>query len=233
MLKIGVVVADMDEYRPLADRLQSHLLSKETVYGMDKSIFELNGAQVICVRSRIGKVNATTAATHLVEAGCNAVLNFGYSGGISRVSRGEVVLVNRFLEHDFDLTPLGYKPCEKPEQDFIYDADPTLLQCFVGQLPNAPVGTAVCGDRFICNEDDRLRMKNDFDAISCDMETGAIASVCHFAGVPFMALRQISDDAGEDANAAYREKCADDETDMADSFYNCLCAVMEKLKDEA
>ncbi len=233
MLKIGVVIADMGEYRPLSERLQERLQAKETVYGMEKSTFLLNGAQVVCICSRIGKVNATIAATHLAENGCNVILNFGYSGGISRAPRGAVVLADRFIEHDFDLTPLGYKPCEKPEQDFIYMADPTLLECFVGQLPNAPVGTAVCGDRFICNEADRIRMKNDFDAVSCDMETGAIASVCHFADVPFMAMRQISDDAGDDASDSYREKCIDGETTMADAFFNCLCAVIEKFKNEA
>ena len=28
-----------------------------------------------------------------------------------------------FLEHDFDLTGIGYKPCEKPSQKYIYDAE--------------------------------------------------------------------------------------------------------------
>ena len=35
------------------------------------------------------------------------------------------------------------------------------------------------------------------------METGAIASVCHDTGIPFLAIRQISDTADDTAAESY------------------------------
>ena len=47
--------------------------------------------------------------------------------------------------------------------------------------------------------------KETFNINEFDMETGAEASVCHDAGVPFLAIRQISDTADDTAATSYRE----------------------------
>ena len=52
--------------------------------------------------------------------------------------------------------------------------------------------------------------------MSCDMETAAIAYVCEFSKVPFLALRRISDDAGADATDSYREMNSSGETLLSD-----------------
>ncbi len=228
MKKIGIVVADLEEYRPFCALAQKTKIAGGKPFGMDEIVFTLNGCEIRCVLSNCGKVNATMAATYLVSAGCDTLLNFGYSGGISRVCRGEIVLADRYLEHDFDLTMIGYKPCEKPGQEYIYSADVKLLECFKKQLPDVTVGTAVCGDRFICNESERLFLKETFDAVSCDMETAAIASVCFAAKIPFLALRRISDDAGADAKNSYRAMYNGGETSLMDTFYRCLCGLTQE-----
>lgn len=205
MLKIGIVVADSDEYKPLLEYIEKGKYEEYSFLGRMAHKFNIGKAQVVSILCGIGKVNATAAAMHLVDIGCNIILNFGLSGGISGVFKGDVCLCDKFLEHDFDLTGIGYKPCEKPSQRYIYDADTSLIEKFKQILPQVKVGTAVTGDRFICNADDRDYFKNEFSAMSCDMETAAIAYVCDFANVPFLALRRISDDAGADAVDSYRE----------------------------
>lgn len=230
-LRIGIVVADPDEFSGFEPYTRGgtefELLSRKGV------AFSVNGAsrkaEVACVVSKIGKVNAAAVTAALIGSGCNVILNFGLSGGISRIRRGELSIATRYLEHDFDLTGIGYKPCEKPGQEYIYDADPRLLEIFKAALPEAVCGTAVCGDRFICNEQDRQFFAKNFDAVSCDMETAAAAAVCRMADVPFIALRRISDDAGADAEGSYREMNTGGEALLADSFYRCLCAAADKL----
>ena len=66
-------------------------------------------------------------------------------------------------------------------------------------------GTAVCGDRFICNASDRAFLRDTYSATTCDMETAAIASECDKAIIPYLSLRRVSDDAGDDAYANYNE----------------------------
>lgn len=202
--KIGIVVADYDEYAPFIEAIGS--ASKGYKYFNRKAtVFDMGNTSIICVNCGIGKVNAATAATHLVDMGCTYILNFGLSGGISGVKRGEIVLPDKFLEHDFDLTGIGYKPCEKPSQKYIYDADKELLQKAQAAIGKCEHGTAVCGDRFICSASDRDFLRETFGATTCDMETAAIASVCDMAEIPYLSIRRVSDDAGDDAYANYND----------------------------
>lgn len=219
-LKIGIIVADTDEYKPLAEYIEKGEYYKYSFLGRIGHRFFIENndrkAEVISVLCGIGKVNAAAVAAHFADIGCNIVLNYGLSGGISGISRGEISACDRFLEHDFDLTGIGYKPCEKPSQKYIYEADGLLIKILKGIVPNVKIGTAVSGDSFICDEQIRLKLKNEFGAMSCDMETAAIAYVCNFANIPFLALRRISDDAGSDAMESYREMNTSDETLLSD-----------------
>lgn len=230
-LKIGIVVADNDEYKTLQDYILKNAYEEYSYLGRVGYKFTLaseNGsAEVISILCGIGKVNAAAAAAHLCDIGCDVVLNYGLSGGISGVRRGDLSLPDRFLEHDFDLTGIGYKPCEKPSQKYIYKADSNLLKLFLKLIPEIKCGTAVTGDRFICDEEQRNILKDTFGAASCDMETAAIAYVCEFSGVPFLALRRISDDAGDDALSSYREMNTSEETVLSDLIIDFCKAIID------
>ena len=229
-LKIGIIVADIDEYKPFKGFIEKGEYSLYSFLGREGHSFcvktEKAEAEVIAVLCGIGKVNAAAAAMHLADIGCNIILNYGLSGGISGVSRGDICLCNRFLEHDFDLTGIGYKLCEKPSQKYIYESDTVLAQIAHSIIPNLKSGTAVSGDRFICDADVRDMLKKEFGAMSCDMETAAIAYVCDFAGIPFLALRRISDDAGADAKDSYREMNTADETLLSDYLLELIKSIL-------
>lgn len=220
MFKIGIVVADIDEYKPFAECIEKgeykpySCLKRE---GHNFTVNTKNGkAEVFSVLCGIGKVNATAAAMHLIDNGCNVILSYGLSGGVSGIARGEITAPDRFIEHDFDLSGIGYALCEKPLQEYIYNADNNLLNIAKSVIKNLKFGTAVSGDHFICDNETRDRLKTNFNAMSCDMETAAIAYVCSRSDVPFLALRRISDDAGDSATDAYREMNTRDDTLLSD-----------------
>ncbi|MBR4072421.1 MAG: 5'-methylthioadenosine/S-adenosylhomocysteine nucleosidase [Clostridia bacterium] len=235
ILKIGVVVADVEEYKHLCELWASSEIKGEIKIGRDNNTYEIKTdkaeARLLCINCGIGKVNAAAAAAHLINLGCSVILNYGLSGGISGVCRGEIVVADRFLEHDFDLTTIGYAPCEKPRQKYIYDADTALLETVKAVCPEIKCGTAVCGDRFICSEKDRNFFKDEFEAMSCDMETAAIASVCDMFGIPFIALRRISDDAGSEAVDSYNDMNTAGETVLTDVFDKIVKAVINKYQE--
>lgn len=230
-IKIGIVIADNDEYKTLADLIKKGEFVSYEFLGRTGHKFYVkteNGeAEVISILCGIGKVNASAATMHLVDIGCDYILNYGLSGGISGISRNELSLCNRFLEHDFDLTGIGYKLCEKPNQKYIYEADKQLIDIALKLIPTAKQGTAVTGDRFICDSHTRDLLKNEFDAMSCDMETAAIAYVCDFSNVPFLSLRRISDDAGSDAVESYREMNTSDETLLSDYIIELIKLIVD------
>ena len=225
-VKIGIIVADIDEYKPFAEKIEQGEFSEYSFLGRKGHKFFVKSikkdAQVISILCGIGKVNAAAAAMHLVDIGCDYILNYGLSGGVSGIRRGEITAPNKFLEHDFDLSGIGYKLCEKPLQKYIYNADENLIGIAKKVVPQLKLGTAVSGDHFICDNEVRNNLKENFNAMSCDMETAAIAYVCEFSGVPFLALRRISDDAGAEATEAYREMNVSGETLLCDYIIDII-----------
>ncbi len=219
-IKVGIIVADVDEYKPFSDTIEKGEYIPYSFLGRTGHQFTLNvndtKINVISILCGIGKVNATAAAMHLVDIGCNYIFNYGLSGGVSKIRRGEICVASKFLEHDFDLSGIGYKLCEKPLQKYIYNADAKLIDIAKKVVPNLKIGTAVSGDHFICDNAVRDSLKENFDAMSCDMETAAIAYVCDFSNTPFLALRRISDVAGNDATEDYREMNTKEETLLSD-----------------
>ena len=227
--KIGVIVADRDEYMPFVKTVKESADNcKEANTPFPLAVeFTRGDCQITAILCGIGKVNAAAAAMYLVSRGVGAILNFGLSGGLSGVSFGEFIVPTRFLEHDFDLTGLGYKPCEKPEQTYIYTADKQLADIFSRFAGARITGTAVCGDRFISSNSDREFLIHTFGASSCDMETAAIASVCHISGIPFAALRRISDGADDNATEVYRDMNTNEGATLSETFMKCLKGVTD------
>ncbi len=224
MRKIGIIVADDGEFMPLVKKLSES--EKTEFFGRDCYTFKIGDNNVIALHSGIGKVNAAAAAMYLYSKGCDTILNFGYSGGISGVKKGSVVIADKFVEHDFDLVCLGYKPCEKPGQEYIYSADANIVGLFSQIYPFAVKGLAVSGDCFVSDDTLRDNLKNNFGAVSCDMETAAIASVCYQTGMKFGCVREISDDAGDDANQSYKEEAYSGNIVLCDA----ILEVISKLK---
>ena len=122
--KIGIIVADSDEFAPLEENIKRGKYTEKTFLKRRIIEFKIGDTELCAMLCGIGKVNAAAGAAHLVDIGCEIILNYGLSGGISGVRRGEICLCTEFLEHDFNLTTIGYKPCEKPGQEsFVYNSD--------------------------------------------------------------------------------------------------------------
>ena len=232
-LKIAVIVADSDEYLPFAERVEKGEYENYSFLGRKGHKFTVNTekgrAEVYSLHCGIGMVNAAAAAAHFATLGVDVILNYGLSGGISGIRKGEFTLGTKFFEHDFDLTAIGYKPYEKPGQNYIYEADNKLNNIMKKLHPEIKMGTAVSGDSFICDDNVRNTLKNDFSAMSCDMETGAIAYVCNFANIPFLSLRRISDDAGDDATTSYKDMVGNSEMQMSDMIFEFLPHMIDEL----
>lgn len=227
--KIGIIVADADEFAPLEERIKKGKYVEKAFLNRKILEFKIGGTELCAMLCGIGKVNAAAAAVHMVDTGCGIILNYGLSGGISGIRRGELCLCTEFLEHDFDLTAIGYKPCEKPGQSYIYRSDKRLNGVIKSLLPEIRQGVAVTGDCFVCDEGLRDFLKEEFGAMCCDMETAAIAYVCEYAGVPFAAVRRVSDDAGDSALESYREMNASLETVLSDFILACAEKAAKEL----
>ncbi len=203
MKKIGLIIADESEYIMIRSKAAELNAKRQDFFTREGHRFVFNNFELHTVLCGVGMVNAAAAASYFATNGVNAIVSFGLSGGISGIKRNEFMVGTEYIEHDFDLTPLGYKPCEKPLQNFIYKGSNELNKCFTQEYSFIKSGVIVSGDSFICDDSKRNFLKDNFNAMSCDMESAAIAYVSEIAKIPFTTLRKISDDAGDSANESY------------------------------
>ena len=205
-MKIGFVIADNYEYDPFKKFAGEFNPEEFTAFSNNCIKFNFNDKiEVVAAECGIGKVNAALAAMYLInEEKVDIVLNVGLSGAIQNVKRNFIVAGTEYIECDFDLTAIGYELGKKPDQEYIYSADSSLLEK-VKKCSVDYTGRLGTGDIFLADSALKAKYRDTFGICAFDMETGAIAAVCHKAEVPFLAIRKISDDCDENAVENYKE----------------------------
>lgn len=183
--------------------------SRELAAGREFWVGHLHGHEVVAVLSRIGKVAAATTATVLVERfGVIGIVFTGVAGGLAPgVHVGDVVVADAFLQHDLDASPI-FPRYEVPlygTSQFRTDAalSDRLSLAAAAALPGRRVhrGLVVSGDRFVSTTQESRALQAALPlALAVEMEGAAIAQVCHDYGVPFAAVRTISDRADDEAH---------------------------------
>lgn len=213
--RLAILSALVDEQRGLID----HLEPRERIDHAGRSFWlgTLEGVPVVLTVSRIGKVAAASTATLLIERfGAQAIVFTGVAGGLAPgVNVGDVVVAEDFLQHDLDASPIfpryevpgsgrSRMACDAQlSQRLSQAAEEALAQ----HWPQARLhrGLVVSGDRFICAAEEsrqlqqRLRQAGH-EALAVEMEGAAVAQVCADLGVPFAAMRTISDRADDGAH---------------------------------
>lgn len=185
---------------------------KQAVGGREFWVGHLHGQEVVAVLSRIGKVAAATTATALIERfHVDRIVFTGVAGGIAPgVQRGDVVVAEGFLQHDLDASPI-FPRYEVPlygTDRFATDA--ALTEQLAAAARRALHGThlhrglVISGDRFVSSAaESQLLQKALPQALAVEMEGAAFAQVCHDYGVPFAAVRTVSDRADDEAHGDF------------------------------
>ena len=162
----------------------------------------------------IGRINTTLALTdclhrYLRAGGLpGAIINLGTAGALRPGMTG-VHRVNRVLLHDFSHASVAALTGadEYPPIDLDSDlpGDHTELDTLDGlDRDAASLITLATGDVFVESDAVRDRLAEDADIV--DMEGYAVARVARWFGVPVQLIKVISDDAGDDAGATWRDE---------------------------
>lgn len=185
---------------------------KQPAGGRDYWVGHLHGQEVVAVLSRIGKVAAATTATALIERfHVDRIVFTGVAGGLARgVARGDVVVAESFLQHDLDASPI-FPRYEVPLYDTSrFATDAALTAQLEAAVRTALHGTrlhrglVVSGDRFVSSAAESQALQAALpDALAVEMEGAAFAQVCHDYGVPFAAVRTVSDRADDEAHGDF------------------------------
>ena len=183
---------------------------------------DLHGQPVVLGLSKIGKVAAATTSAALIERfGVGRIVFTGVAGGLGAgVNVGDVVVATDFVQHDMDASPL-FARYEVPLYGqtrfagdaalsaLLFQAAGRALASAVG-VPGARVhqGLIASGDRFVSGADESVALRAALaraghEVLAVEMEGAAVAQVCHDYGVPFAAVRTISDRADDSAHVDF------------------------------
>ncbi len=183
---IGCVIAMDSEAEALLSQMEIKEIS--SVFGKPVYTGTAFGKDITLVVSAEGKVNAAAGACAAIMKGADIVLNFGVAGGLHNgLEVAEIYTIEKVVQYDFDLVQLSGKPMGTlpgEEENFLPLTCPPSLG-----FPRRALGT---GDRF----NDSVKDHELLIDLGCDireMEAGAIAQVCKYAGVPFACVKAISD----------------------------------------
>jgi len=171
-----------------------------------------HGHEVVAVLAGIGKVAAATTAALLADRfRVGRIVFTGVAGGLGPgVHVGDVVVADTFLQHDMDASPL-FPRHEVPlygRSRFAADAAlaAALVDAAGAAMPQARVhrGLVVSGDRFVSTSAEARALQAELpDALAVEMEGAAFAQVCHDFGIPFAAVRTVSDRADDAAHGDF------------------------------
>lgn len=210
-MKIGIIGAMDEEVAPLLEELKiKKKLVKAQMEFNEGTLWEKD---VIVVRSGIGKVNAAVCAQILVDDfQVDALINVGVAGGVGEeVYPGDVVIGDSLIQHDIDASAFGEKLGQIPRMDvFDFKCDKTLVEkakdaCNKMNECKSFVGRIVTGDQFIADPEKIRWLNKEFSALTCEMEGGSIAQVCHLNNIPFVVIRSASDNANNGAHIEYEK----------------------------
>lgn len=170
----------------------------------------IKGHEVLLATCGIGKVNAARMTMVLIAAGATRLVFTGVAGALDPELRpGDVVVSSDCLQHDVDVTALGYAAGEIPGETLTWAADGRLQELALAacaELPDvrAYSGRVLSGDTFLADRSRAGHLREAFGGSCVEMEGAAVAQVCSAADLPFVVIRSISDRADGGASPDFR-----------------------------
>lgn len=223
-MPLAIVSALPEEQQGLQQLLTHTTTERHAGRTFTRGMF--HGQEVVLALSGIGKVAAATTTAVLMERFAIQRLVFtGVAGGLApHVRVGDVVVATQFVQHDVDVRPLFTRWQVPGYAAPHFDCDAQLTQALAhaaaqcisaaqrwqlpllaGHAPQVHHGLIASGDQFIVAANTSQRIHSELQAagypvLAVEMEGAAIAQTCADYGLPFAAVRTISDRADDSAH---------------------------------
>ena len=220
---VAILCALPEERRLLVEALEERVRQDAAPVVSDAGT--LDGVSVVIAEVGVGKTNAASSATAIVERhGCRALVLSGVAGGVSDdLDVGDIVVGRQVIDTDYgrrtDAGHVPYQPGSIPLPAVGLDAGYALPPAFaeaiearlghmewdetVARRPRIVLGTIASGDIFVASPKYRDELAARWSADAVEMEGAAICGVAERYGLPWLIVRALSDRAGEDSAIDY------------------------------
>lgn len=192
-MKVGILVA-MNKEASLFKKSLNETCSISTPI-LSYTTGTLNNTQVALCECGVGKVNAAIAATDMIEHfSPDVIISSGVAGSLSSsLEPLDKVIAEECAYYDVDCGS-DVEKGQVQRLPKLFKADGSLVEKIKGVFSKIKSGLIVSGDSFIGNENGKRKVLELYpNALAVDMESCAIAHVCHKYGCPFLVVRIISD----------------------------------------
>lgn len=208
MKNVGILCASDTELAPFLKAMKiDRVVEKAMLRFYEGTAGSLS---ITAAYSGVCRVNAAIASELLIEVfGVDAVINAGTAGGMDpRVKLFNTVIAERSVYHDVERDILTEFHPWMPSVYFPSDGGLISAARSYAETAETPLffGTIATGEQFVENED-RERIYQTYHPLAVDMETAGVAHVCYVNGVPFLAVRSITDTAENSGAAAFERNC--------------------------
>ncbi|MFD0869775.1 5'-methylthioadenosine/S-adenosylhomocysteine nucleosidase [Chlamydia abortus] len=209
--KLGLIGAMEEEIERFHGGMENVVTEERA--GIRFASGQFAGMPVVVCKSGVGKVNAAVCTQILIDRyEVDAVVFTGVAGAVNpALNIGDIVVSTECIQHDVDVTALGFERGIIPYQDnSIYQADEKLrqlaLDCANELFPGRTVsGRILSGDQFIADRSLVRELHETMDGACTEMEGASVAQVCEMNKIPFVVIRSMSDKADGSAHVNFTE----------------------------
>lgn len=197
-MKIGIIVAMSAEMNLLLPLLDDR--HEQIVNGITFECGAIGGHSIVAMQCGIGKVNAAMGALTMIDRYApELMINSGVAGGTGSDARiMDVVVGERVAYHDVWCGPGNERGQIQGMPHYFLPPSYLLDIRALHENPKVKFGLIASGDCFVDTPEVVGRIRELYpDVKAVDMESAAIAQVCHAKGVPFISIRVLSDTPGE------------------------------------
>ncbi|WP_240417443.1 5'-methylthioadenosine/adenosylhomocysteine nucleosidase [Paenibacillus periandrae] len=209
--KIGIIGAMKEEIALFLE----HMEQVETTEKAGIQFLEglLHNQKIVLCKSGVGKVNAAVTTQILIDNfGIDSIIFTGVAGAVHPdLNVGDIVISSELLQHDMDVTALGFPRGTIPyEEVSLFVSDERLKQAamdasnelFPGRVQ---VGRVLSGDQFIASRDTVAKLYSELQGTCTEMEGAAVAQVCAMNSIPQVVIRSMSDKADGSAEVNFAQ----------------------------
>ncbi|MGR6544796.1 5'-methylthioadenosine/adenosylhomocysteine nucleosidase [Paenibacillus tundrae] len=207
---IGIIGAMDEEVELLLAGMKQLETVKQT--GITYVAGEWLGKQIVVCKSGVGKVNAAVTTQILIDRfQVDRIIFTGVAGAVHpELNIGDIVISSVCVQHDMDVTPLGFERGVIPYQETsAFPADASLIalaeDACKAHGSKYMIGKVLSGDQFIASKETVNMLYTQMDGACAEMEGAAVAQVSFMNRVPFVVLRGMSDKADGSAHVNFAE----------------------------
>lgn len=221
-MKIGIIFALQEELVELKKYLK--IVNEYDIFNLHFFEAKSNNIDIVLVECGVGKVNAARTTQILIDnMKVDYIFNVGVAGGVANnLKVGDIVIGDKLVQHDFDVTPFNYEKGQIPNVGTFIDSDEYLVKIAEKSLNEAKKGVIASGDIFVTDSKMSEKINKKFNALCVEMEGASIAQVCYLCHIPFLIIRSISDVPNNDNVVTYEEFLESSSKKIAEGMYRIL-----------